>query len=63
MENHLIPALTVADREFVINGVDFKSLLKAVEGLRVRSPEIKAVLARLQEVGKGVYGAPTPSVD
>ncbi len=63
MENHLIPTLTVADREFVINGIDFRALLKAVEGLRVRSPEIKAILARLQGVGKAVYGRRIPSLD
>lgn len=57
METHLVPALTVGDREFVVNSIDFKALLKAVEALEVRSPEIKAALPRLKDVGKSPYGA------
>jgi hypothetical protein len=57
METHLIPSMTVAHREFVVNGIDFRALVKAVENLRLRSPEIKAVLPRLTDVGKTPYSA------
>lgn len=55
MESDLIPSLTVGDREFVVDGVDFRALMKAVEAHRIRSPEIKAVLPRLQSVGDNPY--------
>jgi hypothetical protein len=59
METDLIPTLTVAHRQFVVNGIDFRALLKAVENLTVRSPEIRAALPRLQAVGNSPYtGAP-----
>ena len=56
METDLIPLLTVDDRDFVVDGVDFRALLEAVGNVTVRSPEIKAVLPRLREVGKTPYG-------
>ena len=60
MESDMIPVLTVGHREFVVNGVDFRALLNAVENLEIRSPEIKAVLPRLRDVGKTHYtGVPT----
>lgn len=62
METHMIPSLTVAHREFVVNGIDFRALLKAVENLTIRSPEIKAVLPRLKDVGSSPYsGVPSQS--
>ena len=60
MESDMVPALTVGHRDFVVNGVDFKALMKAVENREVRAPEIKAVLPRLRDVSKTHYtGVPT----
>ncbi len=55
MESHLIPAVTIAGRQFVVNGVDFRALLGAVETHQVRAPEIKAMLPRLLAVGTSNY--------
>jgi len=55
METNLIPTLTVAHRVFVVNSVDFRALLKAVDNLVVRSPEIRAVLPTLRAVGESPY--------
>lgn len=59
METDMIPTLTVNNRQFVVNGVDFRALLNAVETATIRAPEIKAVLVRLLGVGTSNYtGAP-----
>lgn len=55
METNLIPVLRISDREFVVNSVDFRALLKAVEQLRIRAPEIRAALPALREVGASPY--------
>ena len=60
MENDMVPVVTVDDRQLVVNGVDFKALLRAVATTKVRSPEIKAVLPRLQAVANTHYtGVPS----
>lgn len=52
----MIPLLTVGRRQFVVNGVGFRALLKAIENRKLRPPEIKAALPRLQGVGRSPYG-------
>ncbi len=56
METDLIPLLRVGHREFVVNGVDFKALVKAVEGGVVRSFDIEHGLDRLKATSQKLYG-------
>ncbi len=55
-ETDMVPSLTVGERTFVVNGIDFRALMTAVEELEVKAPEIKAVLPRLKAVGRALYG-------
>lgn len=61
-ETDMVPALTVGERTFVVDGIDFRALMKAVEKLEIRAPDIKAVLPRMKAVGQAPYGRElTPS--
>ena len=51
METYLIPTVTVDRLQLVVNRIDFKVLLKAIEAGRVIAPEILAVLPRLKAAG------------
>ncbi|NND02384.1 MAG: hypothetical protein HKN91_06305 [Acidimicrobiia bacterium] len=55
MQTDVVPTLTVDRYEFVVDRVDFKALLKAVETGVIDAPKIRADLARLSAVGWNRY--------
>lgn len=56
METYLVPLLTVGEHQLVVNGVDFKALLKAVETGTIDSPELTRQMSRLTSIGLRPYG-------
>lgn len=56
MEDELIPILTVGDRQLVVNAIDFRALMKAVEAGMVASPEIEAASSRVHVAGEKLFG-------
>lgn len=56
MENYLVPRMTVGEHDLVVDGVDFKALLEAVEDGSVTSPELAANLHRLKSVSLFRFG-------
>ena len=53
---HLVPILDVGGREFVVDSVDFKAMLKAIRLGKLNAPQITANLDRLEAVGEMRYG-------
>ena len=51
-----MPILDVGGREFVVDSVDFKAMLKAIRLGKLNAPQITANLDRLEAVGEMRYG-------
>lgn len=56
METNLIPLLRIDGHELVVNGIDFKALLKAVESGTMTSRYLTENLERLQAAGGTPWG-------
>lgn len=56
MESDIVPVISVGDYDLVVDRVDLKALLKAVEAGDVSSPELAAHLDRFRAVGQARYG-------
>lgn len=56
METDVVPVISVGDYDLVVDRVDLKALLHAVEAGEIDSPDLAAHLDRFRAVGQQRYG-------
>lgn len=56
LETDLVAELTIGDHTLLVNSIDFKKLLTAVEAGTVQAPQVAANLPRLKAVGRPRFG-------
>lgn len=56
MEEILVPLIKIGHHELVVNGIDFRALLKALKSGVVKSPSLEADLDRLEAAGGTPWG-------